>query len=144
MCPKADAADSMAMSERKQYTLFVVCSHLATCIAVIDNDRKERRMFQHVCHGSAICANETETEVGCGREYKMPPLLAHVGERIPPAAFAALFSDTIPIPVGLSISSNWSAVIENLDKRFIAENVDRYPVWSVDRGTRLCIRYDKQ
>jgi hypothetical protein len=86
-------------------------------------------MSQHVRYGCAIRANEGKTEVGRGREYKAPPPSADVSELVPPA-----FADPLPLfdktalRVAFALfcfSKNSPTVIEDVEKRVVAEDVDR-------------------
>jgi len=63
-------------------------------------------------------ANKTKTQVGCGREYELPPPSTNAREDVPPT-FAAPIStqeDARIVAGFVFIEENWSTVIKYVEK----------------------------
>jgi len=132
--PQTDAADPVAVLERKLYSLFVIHSELAIFVDVIHDEGPGGETRQHVCHGRVVCANEAEIQVGWRRKYDSPPSLADVRELIPPA-FPAPFSPFWDTGiVNLVLQGNWSVETKDIEERIVVKGVDRCTTrWSVTR-----------
>jgi hypothetical protein len=54
---KTDAADAITVLKGKDYSLFVFCGDVVVVADVIDNERKGRRICQHVGYRRTICTD---------------------------------------------------------------------------------------
>jgi hypothetical protein len=75
-------------------------------------------MCQHSRYRGAIRANEAKAEVGCRREYELPPSSTNVCERVPPAFTAPFPTQEDPsIVIGfVVIEENWSTMVKHIEK----------------------------
>lgn len=87
-------------------------------------------MFQHFRHGRAVRANEAKAQVGCRREYELPPSSTDMRQHVPPA-FAAPFptQEDTGIVIGfVVIEEDGPAVVKHVKKRIVVEDVDGWTV----------------
>ena len=85
---KADTTHAATQLQSKDRYLFIFRGDFTIPVEVIDDERKGRRMCEHVCNGRAVCTDEGKTQRGCRREYESSPSLANLRGLIPPASMA--------------------------------------------------------
>jgi hypothetical protein len=77
--------------QRRNYSLLIFCGDVVISVKGVDDERKGRRMRQHVSRQFSAGANKGETQMGCGLEHDVSPSTADLYKVVPPP-FAA------PIP----------------------------------------------
>lgn len=111
--------------ESEGYPLFIFCVDIVVFTIVINNERKGRRVCQHVSNGFTRCTDETKLEVGCRPKCEVPPSSANMCEFIPPFSTIPSRPSSDRDTIIISVKDGRSIEIEYVKKRIIIEDVDR-------------------
>ena len=93
--PKGDAAHAITVLECKHYSLFILSGEVMIPEFILDDERKRRGMYQHVCYGCSMCTNKAKMQVRSRPKYEVPPPSADMRGLVPPPFVA-------PIPVNIA------------------------------------------